>query len=55
MEIGGSSPPGGISEDAASETPSGDVYARTEHSAGWVKLHNGGQLVADAQKLLAAP
>jgi hypothetical protein len=31
------------------------VYARTEHSAGWMKLHNGGQLVADAQKLLAAP
>ena len=31
----------------------GDIYARTEHTAGWVKLHNGGQLVADAQKLVA--
>ena len=42
---------GGLSE----ETGSADIYARTEHSAGWLKLHNGGQLVADAQKLLAAP
>jgi hypothetical protein len=46
----------GVSEETASEAPSGaDVYARTEHTAGWLKLHNGGQLVADAQKLLAAP
>jgi len=43
------------SEAPSSEPPSGDVYARTEHSAGWLKLHNGGQLLADAQKLLAAP
>ena len=34
---------------------SGDIYARTEHTAGWLKLHNGGQLLADAEKLLAAP
>ena len=46
----------GVSEDAASEAPSAaDVYARTEHTAGWLKLHNGGQLIADAQKLLATP
>ena len=46
----------GVSEETASEPPSGaDVYARTEHTAGWLKLHNGGQLVSDAQKLLAAP
>ena len=47
---------GGLSEEApSSEAASGDIYARTEHTAGWLKLHNGGQLVADAQKLLAAP
>jgi hypothetical protein len=51
MELARVESSGGVSEDAAS----GDVYARTEHSAGWMKLHNGGQLVADAQKLLAAP
>jgi uncharacterized protein DUF4340 len=46
----------GISEEAPSEAASGgDIYARTEHTAGWLKLHNGGQLVSDAQKLLAAP
>jgi hypothetical protein len=39
---------GGVSEEA----PAGDIYARTEHSAGWLKLHNGAQLLADAQKLL---
>ena len=55
MELGRVEAAGGLSEDAASEGSSGDVYARTEHSAGWMKLHNGGQLVADAQKLLAAP
>ena len=42
----------GVSEDAA---PTGDVFARTEHTAGWVKLPSGGQLVPDAQKLIAAP
>jgi len=55
MELARVEPSGGLSEDAASEASSSDVYARTEHSAGWMKLHNGGQLVADAQKLLAAP
>ena len=41
---------------AVSEEPAGsDVYVRTEHSAGWMKLANGNQLVMDAQKLVAAP
>ena len=35
--------------------PRGDIYARTEHTAGWLKLHTGAQLLADAQKLFAAP
>jgi hypothetical protein len=51
MELAREASPGAVSEEA----PSGDIYARTEHSAGWMKLHNGGQLVADAQKLLSAP
>lgn len=51
MELGREASASGVSE----ETPAGDVYARTEHSAGWMKLHNGAQLLADAQKLLAAP
>jgi hypothetical protein len=56
MELAREESAGGVSEAAASEAASGgDIYARTEHSAGWLKLHNGGQLVADAQKLLAAP
>ena len=55
MELARAESAGGVSEDAAAEASSGDVYARTEHSAGWLKLHNGGQLIADAQKLLAAP
>ena len=55
MELARAESSGGVSEEAASEAPSGDVYARTEHTAGWLKLHNGGQLVSDAQKLLAAP
>ncbi len=51
MELGRQEPAGGVSEEA----PTGEVYARTEHTAGWLKLHNGAQLLADAQKLLAAP
>ena len=51
MELAREESSGGVSEEASSA----DVYARTEHTAGWLKLHNGGQLVADAQKLLAAP
>ena len=57
MELARAESASGLSEEApSSETPAGaDVYARTEHTAGWLKLHNGGQLVSDAQKLLAAP
>jgi hypothetical protein len=51
MELAREESPSGVSEEA----PSGDVYARTEHSAGWLKLHNGAQLLADAQKLIASP
>ena len=37
-----------------SATPATETYVRTEHTAGWAKLSSGGQLVADAQKLIAA-
>jgi hypothetical protein len=41
---------------AVSEEPAAsDVYLRTEHSAGWMKIANGNQLITDAQKLVAAP
>ena len=33
----------------------GEIYARTEHTAGWVKIPSGGQILPDAQKLIAAP
>ena len=51
MEFARAESSGGVSE----ETPGADVYARTEHTAGWLKLATGAQLVADAQKLIAAP
>ena len=41
----------GLSEEASSA----DVYARTEHSAGWLKIATGAQLIADGEKLIAAP
>jgi hypothetical protein len=50
MELGREASSSAVSEEAP---PSGDIYARTEHSAGWLKVHNGPQLLADAQKLLA--
>lgn len=40
----------GVSEEPANS----DVYLRTEHSAGWMKIQTGSQIVADAQKLLAS-
>jgi len=53
IEIGRVEGAAGVSsEDAA---PTGDLYARTEHTAGWVKIPSGGQIVPDAQKLIAAP
>jgi hypothetical protein len=36
--------------EAAGES---DVYARSEHGAGWMKLSTGAGLIADAQKLIA--
>jgi len=47
-------------EEAASgvsEEPNGaaNVYVRTEHSAGWLKVPTGNQLISDAQKLIGAP
>jgi hypothetical protein len=42
----------GMSDENA---PTTETYVRTEHTAGWAKLASGGQLVADAQKLVAAP
>jgi hypothetical protein len=51
MEFARAESPGGLSE----EVPSADVYARTEHTAGWLKLSTGAQLISDAQKLIAAP
>ncbi|HVZ89486.1 MAG TPA: DUF4340 domain-containing protein [Polyangia bacterium] len=53
MELARQEAAGSVSED--SESANGEIYARTEHTAGWLKLHNGAQLLADAQKLLAAP
>jgi hypothetical protein len=50
MELGRPESASGLSEEA----PSADVYARTEHSAGWMKLHNGAQLLTDAQKLISS-
>jgi hypothetical protein len=41
----------GVSEEPSSN----DVYVRTEHTAGWLKVPTGNQLISDAQKLLAAP
>ena len=42
------------SGDTSSDTAD-NVYARSEHSVGWAKLHSGDQLVTDAEKLFAAP
>ena len=52
LEIARAETSSGVSEDAAA---TGDLYARTEHTASWVKIPAGTQIVPDAQKLLAAP
>jgi len=41
----------GVSEEPSST----NVYVRTEHTAGWLKVATGNQVISDAQKLLAAP
>ena len=43
---------GGVSDESSA---AGEMYARTEHTANWAKLHPSGQLLPDAQKLVAAP
>ena len=53
LEVGRVQTSSGVSSEDAAAT--GDLYARTEHTASWVKMPNGTQVVADAQKLLAAP
>ena len=52
-EIGRVETGSGLSDDGAAG--GGEVYARTEHTAGWNKIPSGGQLIPDAQKLIAAP
>jgi hypothetical protein len=44
-----------VSDDASSSAPKTDLYIRSEHTAGWNKIPSGGQLVPDAEKLIAAP
>ena len=51
IEIGRPEAGSGMSEDTA---PSAETYVRTEHTAGWSKVP-AGQIIADAQKLVAAP
>jgi Domain of unknown function (DUF4340) len=51
IEIARPEASGGMSDDGA---PSADTFVRSEHTAGWAKI-GGGQLIADAQKLIAAP
>ena len=46
----------GISgDDTSPPAAQPEVYARTEHTAGWAKLHSASSLITDAQKLVAAP
>jgi hypothetical protein len=48
----------GRSEDPAAassgDTPD-DIYARSERTIGWARLHSGDQIVTDGEKLLATP
>jgi hypothetical protein len=43
------------SDEPPSPTPPGEMYARSEHTVGWIKIHSGQQIVADAEKLVAQP
>jgi hypothetical protein len=52
IEIGRVETASGSADDAAA---AGNLYARSEHTAGWVKIPSGGQIIPDAQKLIAAP
>jgi len=51
IEIGRTQTSSGTSDDPGT----GELYARSEHTAGWVKIPSAGQIVPDAQKLIAAP
>jgi len=51
IEIGRTQTSSGASDDPGT----GELYARSEHTVGWVKIPSGGQIVPDAQKLIAAP
>jgi hypothetical protein len=53
VEVARADASGTMSEDSGSTGQ--DTYVRTEHTVGWCKLGNGGQLIPDANKLLAAP
>jgi hypothetical protein len=55
LEMGKVETAGGtMSDDAPKDTSKEEFYARTEHTAGWAKLHSGTQLLSDAQKLIEA-
>jgi hypothetical protein len=45
--------------DGTSTSPSSEsednIFARSEHSVGWARLHSGGMLISDAEKLFASP
>jgi hypothetical protein len=43
------------SESKSSGESVDNVYARTEHSVGWSRLHSGDLLITDAEKLVNAP
>jgi hypothetical protein len=55
IELGRVEPAGGAGVSEESAAPTSETYVRTEHTASWAKLNTGGQLVPDAQKLIAAP
>jgi hypothetical protein len=44
----------GMSDDGSANAPT-EYYARSEHTAGWVKLHSAANVLSDAQKLIQAP
>ena len=39
----------------ADDVAATEAYVRTERTASWAKLHSANQIIADAQKLIAAP
>jgi hypothetical protein len=51
VELGKVAVPGANPGSSAS----GELMARSEHSAGWLRLHANAQLITDAEKIVAAP